>query len=317
MRQRRLVLPLFVAFAAAFTVAQGSPDSGGVSVSMVVTVKAHGSDSPAIASENVIVYQNRTRAKVTDWVPLQGDRAGLELFILLDDSHGTSYGTQLEDLRHFIMAQPSSAKIGIAYMQMGGPKIVQGLTSDHSLAASALRPSLAGLANGANPFESLADLIAKWPEGSDRREVLMISKGIDQVYVGNPSAQNDPYVDSAIEKAQRAGVVVFTIVTSTNAVAESRSGDDISRYEPNFPGNLYLSRIAEETGGELYDYRSASPTSFAPYLEDSTRRLNRQYLVSFLVQPGKNAGMPSVKVRTEVPHAQLVAAEKVYVPAKQ
>jgi hypothetical protein len=52
-------------------------------------------------------------------------------------------------------------------------------------------------------------------------------------------------------------------------------------------------------------------------LEDSTSRLNRQYLVSFLVQPGKKAGMQSVKVRTEVPHAQLVAAEKVYVPAKQ
>jgi hypothetical protein len=142
---------------------------------MVVTVQAHhGADSRAIRTEDVQVFQNRSRAKVTDWVPLQGDRAGLELFILLDDSHGTSYGTQLEDLRHFIMAQPTTAKIGVAYMQMGGPKIVQGLTPDHSLAANALRPSLAGLANGANPFESLADLIAKWPEGSDRREVLMI-----------------------------------------------------------------------------------------------------------------------------------------------
>ncbi|MGA2099835.1 MAG: hypothetical protein ABSG34_01975 [Candidatus Sulfotelmatobacter sp.] len=317
MRQSRVVLPLFLAFATTFGCAQASPDSAGVPVSMVVTVQAHhGSDSPAIASENVIVYQNRTRAKVTDWVPLQGDRAGLELFILLDDSHGTSYGTQLEDLRRFIMGQPATAKIGVAYMQMSGPKIVQSLTSDHSLAANALQLSLANLANGSNPFDSLGDLIDKWPAGSDRREVLMISKGMDDVYGNNPGAENDPYVDTAIEKAQRAGVIVFTIVASNHPAAVSRADMSDIHSERNFSGKNYLARIAEETGGELYDYRSSAPTSFAPYLEDSTRRLNRQYLVSFLVQPGKKAGMQSVKVRTEVPHAQLVAAEKVYVPAR-
>ena len=114
----------------------------------------------------MIVYQNRTRAKVTDWVPLQGDRADLELFILLDDSRGISYGTQLEDLRRFVMAQPATTKIGVAYMQIGNPRIAQALTADHSLAANALQLSLANLANGSNPFDSLGDLIDKWPEGA-------------------------------------------------------------------------------------------------------------------------------------------------------
>ena len=145
----------------------------------------------------------------------------------------------------------------------------------------------------------------------------MISKGIDEVY-GNSGAENDPYVDTAIEKAQRAGVVVFTIVSSSKPLAVSRADSERDTHSVfhDLPGKNYLARIAEETGGQLYDYRSAAPTSFAPYLEDSTLRLNRQYLVSFLVQPGKRAGMQSVKLHTDVPHAQLVAAEKVYVPAK-
>ena len=111
-------------------------------------------------------------------------------------------------------------------------------------------------------------------------------------------------------------IVVFTIVTSTNAGRKSVGRRHFAG-RPNFPGNLYLSRIAERNRRRALRL-SFSLTSFAPYLEDSTRRLNRQYLVSFPCPARKERGMQSaVKVRTEVPHAQLVAAEKIYVPAKQ
>jgi hypothetical protein len=47
---------------------------------MVVTVEAnHGTEVPAVAREDVLVYQGRDRDEVKDWIPLQGDRARLEL----------------------------------------------------------------------------------------------------------------------------------------------------------------------------------------------------------------------------------------------
>ena len=89
--------------------------------------------------DDVMVYEGHDRDRVTAWVPLQGDHAGLEFFILLDDSSSVSLGSQLEDLRQFINAQPPTTKIGIAYMQNGTAQVVQNLTSDHAAAAKALR----------------------------------------------------------------------------------------------------------------------------------------------------------------------------------
>jgi hypothetical protein len=47
-----------------------------------------------------------------------------------------------------------------------------------------------------------------------------------------------------------------------------------------------------------------------------TRRLTHQYLLTFLAKPGKKPGLQPVKIRTEVPNAELVAADMVYVPGE-
>ena len=70
-----------------------------------------------------MVMEGKERDPVTEWVPAQGDRAGLEFFVLLDDGSNASLGLQLEEIRKFIDAQPASTKIGIAYMQNGMAKI--------------------------------------------------------------------------------------------------------------------------------------------------------------------------------------------------
>ena len=54
--------------------------------------------------------------KVTNVVPARGDAATLQLFILIDDTLDTSIGNQLQDLKGFIKAQPSSTQVGIGYM---------------------------------------------------------------------------------------------------------------------------------------------------------------------------------------------------------
>ena len=150
---------------------------------LLVTVEArHGTNVPDLGQRDVMVYEGRDRDQVTDWVPAQGEHAGLELFILLDDGSNSSLGRQLEDLRKFITAQPPSTKIGVAYMQNGIARVEQNPTNDHALAAKALRLPMGMGGVNASPYFSLSDLIKRWPESSARREVLMASDGIDRYY---------------------------------------------------------------------------------------------------------------------------------------
>ncbi len=151
----------------------------------------------------------------------------------------------------------------------------------------------------------MVDLIKRSPEGSVRREILMISDGIDRFAGSGP---NNPYVDSAIEEAQRAGIIICSIYMP-----------GVGHYGHSFWrmnwGQNYLSQISDETGGESYYLGFGAPVSFAPYLDDLNHRLTRQYLLTFLAKPERTAGFQQFKLRTEVPNAELVAADRVYVPA--
>jgi hypothetical protein len=284
--------------------------AGGVPVNMVVTVEPHhGSEMPVIKREDVMVYEGKERDKVVDWVPAQGDHADLEFFILLDDGSNVSLGTQLEDLRKFINAQPASTKIGIAYMQNGVAKVEQNLTADHALAAKALRLPMGARGINGSPYFSLSDLVKRWPEGNARRrEVIVVSDGIDRYYGSGDML--DPYLDEAIGNAQRAGIEVSAIYTPG-------AGHFGHSYWQSYWGQLYLAQLAERTGGEAYYIGfTGPPVTFSPYLEDLAQRLMHQYFLTFLAKPPKKAGLQPVKIRTEVPNADLVGADRVYVPAQ-
>jgi hypothetical protein len=275
---------------------------------LLVTVEArHGSNVPEISRADVMVYEGRDRDQVTDWVPAQGEHAGLELFILLDDGSGLNLGTQLESLHKFITAQPASKLIGVAYMQDGSAKVVQSPTGDHALAAKALRLPMGIGGVNASPYFSLSDLIKRWPESTARREVFMASDGIDRYY-GSGDLQ-DPYLDAAIDDATRAGIVVYAVYTPG-------AGHFGHSYWPNYWGQIYLSRLAEETGGEAYYIGfTGAPVSFDPFLDDTARHLDHQYWLTFSAKPQKKSGWQRIKVTTEVSNAELVSAHKVYVPA--
>jgi len=301
---------ILTALAASVVLAQepaSTAGSAGGSVQMLVTVEArHGSNVPVINREDVMVYEGHTRDKVTDWVPLQGDRAGLDLFILLDDGASVSLGSQLEDIRQFINAQPPTTKIGVAYMRNGTAQIVQDLTSDHALASKSLRLPAGIPGADASPYFSLGDLLKRWPQGNARREVLMVSDGVDRYWGTGP---DDPYVSEAVEQAQRGGVAVFAIYTPG-------AGHFGHSYWSTYWGQIYLSQMTEQTGGEGYYIGfTGAPVAFAPYLDDLSRRLTHQYLLSFLPKPEKKAGMQRVRLSTEVPNAELVGSSSVYVPA--
>ena len=138
--KENLLFTLAVFVVAATVASARAQQPAGVPVHVVVTVEAHkGKEFPVINREDVIVHEGRDRDPVVGWVPAQGEHAALELMILLDDGSNTTLGTQLDDLRNFISSQPESTTVGVAYLRDGVAQVVQNLTSDHSLAAKALR----------------------------------------------------------------------------------------------------------------------------------------------------------------------------------
>jgi hypothetical protein len=255
----------------------------------------------------VIVYEGHDPDKVTNWIPLQGDLAGLELFIVLDDGLSTSVGSQLGDLQKFISAQPATTAIGIGYMRDGTVLVAQDPTTDHARAAKALRIPIGARGISASPYLSIADLIKKWPARQERREILMISDGVDSLYGGGP---DNMYVDQAVEAAQKAGVIVFSIY----AGGAGHFGH--SFWRTNW-GQNYESQLSDQTGGESYYQGLGSPVSFTPYLQDLAQKLNHQYLLEFAAKPEKKAGLAKIKLTTEVPNAELVAADKFYTQAAE
>jgi hypothetical protein len=277
--------------------APGSP------VSVIVTATGQ-KDAPApqLTVDDVFVSQNKQHMPVTGLEPLRSQN-GLQLWLLIDDGSSTNLGTQLADLKRFVLTQPASTQVGIGYMRNGTVQMVQPLTSDHGLAAQALRLPLGMAGISASPYIALEELIKKWPAGSTPREVLMVTSGIDPDYGSGP---DNPYLTAAIDKTQRAGIVVFSIYYS----GAGRSGRDYRRL---FWGQNYLGQLSDETGGFMYWLGTQNPVSMAPYLDDVTLRLSSQYLLTFLARPENKPGFQNVQIGAEHPHVKVKGPAKVYV----
>ncbi len=315
MRNSRFLSTLVFAIAASLGAAcnlnaQQAPATNGVPAHMLVTVEPHhGHEVPVVNREDVLVFEGHDRDTVTEWVPAQGDRAALELFILLDDDSGISLGTQLEDIRKFINSQPPTAKVGVAYMQDGIARVVQDLTSDHALAAKSLRLPMGTGGVNASPYFALTDLVKKWPASNARHEVFMATDGIDRYY--GSGDLDDPYLHEAIDNAVRAGVIVSAIYTPG-------AGHFGHSYYQSYWGQLYLAEMAEKTGGEAYYIgMTGPPVSFTPYLDEFGQRLTHQYFLTFTAKFPKKAGWQQVRLKTEAKNVDLVSAGKVWVSPEQ
>ena len=291
----------FFAMGGILLLAREDVPSPAVPVQLTVTVEArHGKEVPVLKQGDVMIFQKNERLRVTD---LEA-RPGLELYILIDDASGMSLGQQLYDMRQFIETQPAATSVGIGYMRNAMVEVGQDLTTDHPKAAKTLRLPIGYPGVMPSPFLALSDLIKRWPASAARHEVLLVSSGIDPLGGG----LSNPYLDTAIEHAQRAGVVVYAIY------APAAGHGAHSFWRMNW-GQNHLAQIAEETGGESYMLGFGPLVSFAPYLAELSEHLAHQYVVTFLAKPGNKAGFQSVRFTTEVPNAEIVAAGRVYVPA--
>ncbi len=290
--------------------AQDASATAFVPVSMTVTVNvANGKRMPEITQQDVFVKQGKERLKVTGWVPAQGDQAGLDLFVLIDDASDSSLGSQLDDLRTFISAQPATTSIAVGYMSNATVQLVQNFTTDPAAAAKSVRLPLGTPGAFGSPYLSVIDAMKRWPAHPNRREVLMVTDGIDRAR-GGPGWRGlsfNPDVDSATDVAQRTGTIIHTLYAP--GMGRMRR----NYWEAN-NGQMGISKLSDVTGGESFYLGLQSPVSFAPYLEQLQKILNNQYLLSFSAKPGKKSGLQYVKLSTEVPGVEFAAADAVWVP---
>ena len=281
---------------------------------MTVTLRVQGDNkrTPAVTKEDVIVTQSKKDLQVTGWTPANGARAGLDLFVLLDDASDASLGSHLDDLRAFIAAQPSSTAVGVGYMRDGAVQIAQNFTTDHSLAAQGLRLPLASIGTHASPYLSLIDLIKRWPENGNRREVIMVTDGIDRFRAQDRFRSVgfiSPDVDSASYVAQRTGTIVDTIYVR-GVGRQARNYWEITN------GQTGISKLSYSTGGESYFLGTQGPVSLTPYLDDVQKTLSNQYLLEFRAVRDKKSGLQYISLSTPVAGVELDSADSVWVEAK-
>lgn len=290
--------------------AQDAPAASTAPVRMTVTASVDSDKRmPEIKKEDVAVGQGKERLQVTEWIPAQGDRAGLDLFILIDDASDSTLGVHLDDLRAFISAQASTTSIGVGYMRNATVQIVQNFTTDHDAAAKSLRLPVGSVGAYGSPYLSVIDLMKRWPAHQNRREVVMITDGIDRARRGMTwrGLSISPDVDTASEVAMRTGTIIYTIYAP-----------GVGRIHRNYweatNGQMGISKLSDVTGGESYYLGLQTPVSLKPYLDRIQNALGSQYLLSFSAEPGKKAGLQSVSISTEVAGVELAAADAVWAP---
>ena len=313
-----------VLITAPFLRSQEKETPASVQVHVVITNEAVGVDNdiPVLLSGDVKVQQGKNVLKVQQLIPAQGENAALQLFVLIDDTLDPGIGNNLNEIRDFINAQPASTMIAVGYMANASVNVVQNFTADHGLTTNALRIPRGSLSTMDSPYLSLISLVKGWPQQNVRREVLMVTDGIDRLRGGqitpsrlgpNYGAVNhsmpsmSPDVNSASEISQRYNVLVYSLY----AVGVGRGLRSSWDRQIGLSG---LTKITDETGGDCFSLGTSSLVSFKPYLERLQKLFANQYYVVFQAAPKGKAGLQRIKVTTEVPRAEIAQPNNVWVP---
>lgn len=270
---------------------------------LVTAIVRPGQTAGTVPKPSVSVSQDGKRQDVSSWIPLRGDRADLELVILMDDSSRRTVGLHLEELKKFIREAPAPTAIAIGYMRHGSPNLIQKLTTNHEAAARALRQPVGQPGINSSPYLCLSDLIKHWPshQSRARHEVIMVTDGADPAW-GRSYDPQDSYVLTAIRDAQRAGVIVYSIYYS----GAGPGGRD---FHARTAGQNYLNEVSIGTGGEAFFQGFSDPLSLQPFLGDIQRNLQNQYELGFITNPSRH--LRRISVKTTVPNVKLLAPEQI------
>jgi len=272
-----------------------------------ITVTAIGKKNappPPVSKDDIQLTVNKERKQSANWE--KGD--GLGLAILIDDSLDQSVASQWNDLRAFIMAQAPNTAVAVAYAENSSAMIAQDFTTDHELAAKALRIPRGQLGIGSSPYLAVIDWLKRWPAAGGRGSLLLISSGID--YFRGGFGPFYPDVDTAIDRAQRANINLWSIYSPTVG-HRSRSF-----FLANM-GQNNLTKMTDETGGETYYLGTSAPVSFKPYLDELNVHLNNQYLLGFVGDGGAKGKFVRIQLKTELHDIEFSHANNAFIrPAK-
>jgi hypothetical protein len=329
---------------------QQKPGSNAVQVHLIITDEAVREDKelPPLRLEDVKVKQGKNPLKVSQLIPATGENAALQLMILIDDTLNPSVGNNLTELKEFIAAQPPSTVIAIGYMANAGVNVAQNFTPDHDLAVKALRLPRGSVSTMDSPYLSLISLVKSWPQQKVRREVLMVSDGIDRLRGEKPelsslgpdfgAVYHRPNYNRSFSGASYRAAYETSAVPAYQSMPsisiDAPSASEISQRYNVLVYSLYatgvghagrsswdqqlgqggLSQIADETGGDFFSLGTSQLVSFKPYLETFQKMLANQYYVVFEAVPKKKDGFQRVKIETELSNSQIEAPDNVWVP---
>ena len=238
-----------------------------------------------------------------------------QVALLLDDGLRTSIGRQFSDIEQFINGLKPGVEVMVGYMQNGRVVTAQAFTADHAAAAKTLRLPFSTAGVSASPYLCLSDFVQHWSKAEaaygtpaqtptrKTRFVLMLTNGVDP-YNGStsPLNQDSPYVTSAANDAQRAGVAVYSIYFPESGIRGGQAA---------FSGQSYLAQVAETTGGEAFNQLRGNPPSLTPFFNDFLGALDQTYVATFNAPETK--GLASLRVKTKVNGLKVRASKQIHV----
>lgn len=263
-----------------------------------------GESGDAVAKSDVQLRVRRNATPVDGWA--QDDN--LFLAILIDDSIDRGAASHWPDLQALIMAQPATTKIAVGYLRNNGTQLAQDFTNDKELAAKALRIPV-GARGPASPYLGVIDMLRRWPNTGPRRAILLVSSGFDY-FRGPGSGPIYPDVEPLIRQAQSQNTNVWPVFFPS-ASKRGRS------FHYAWMGVNNLSRVADETGGELFALGTSRPVSLKPFFDTLASYLSNQYLLTFGAVRERRARHVRVDVGSENPEVDFLAPASAFVPAAE
>jgi hypothetical protein len=283
-----------------------SAQEQGASVTTVVTVLGPKfTPPPQFTKDDIAVTEGKNdKTAVTNLVAAQGDKAKLELAIVVDEANNSTFGSNMGDLKNFVNGLPATTAVGVFYANNGTVQALSQFTTDHSSAANTIRLTLGRMGAYSSIYLSTMDLIKRWPDNGGRREILLIADGIDR-FRGDPFS---PDIQSTVDAAQKAGIVIHTLYNSGTGYYTR------NMFRVNY-GQSNLAQLADGTGGESFFQGLQTPISYAPYLQQLDTVLKNQYFLSFGVAPSKNGKgeLRNIHVRSVEKDLDVSSFERVWV----
>jgi hypothetical protein len=335
---------LFVALAVlGFQGQLAHPQARGISdtvqVHVVITNEAiqDGGETPVLTAQNVTVTQGKTPLKVTQVLPAKGENAALLLFILIDDTCDTNIGNNLTDIKDFVDAQPATTMFAVGYMSNANVQIAQDFTADHALVVKAIRLPRGTLSTADSPYLSLISLLKRLPATKVRRQIIMVSDGIDRLRSTNGMAagmgsSRDMYAGMGPTRNMAAmspgNITMNTISVDAETASQTaqRYGIQVNGiYAPGVGrlgrnsweaqlGQSGVGMIADESGGEYFALGNQQPVNFKNYLDRIQKIIDNQYYLVFDARPKKKAGLQRIKISSDATGSEIAAPDNVWVP---